>query len=64
MTTNKQLYIILDTRERKLMDIFDKKSETISYKVEQLDVADIIINDEVAIERKEGNDFISSIIDN
>lgn len=64
MTANKLLNVILDTRERKLMEIFDKRKDIISYKVEQLDVADVIISKEVAIERKEGNDFISSIIDN
>jgi ERCC4-type nuclease len=58
------LKIILDTRERKLMKIFDERKEIISYSVEQLDIADIIISEEVAIERKEGNDFVSSIIDN
>ena len=58
------LKIIIDTRERKLIDIFNKRKDILSYSVEQLDIADVIISDEVAIERKEGNDFISSIIDN
>jgi len=46
------------------MKILDQKKDTINYTVEQLDIADIIISEEVAIERKEGSDFISSIIDN
>ena len=58
------LKIIIDTRERKLIDIFNKRKDILSYSVEQLDIADVIISDEVAIERKEGSDFISSIIDN
>ena len=56
--------IIVDTRERKLMKILDEKKDKINYKVEQLDIADIIISEEVAIERKEGFDFVSSIMDN
>ncbi len=58
------LQIIVDNRERKLMALLDKKKDTITYKSEQLDIADIIISDEVAIERKEGFDFVTSIIDN
>ena len=64
MVEENLLKIILDTRERKLMEIFDKRKDFLSYSVEQLDIADIIISEEVAIERKEGNDFVSSIIDN
>ncbi|MCJ7648255.1 MAG: hypothetical protein MUP85_06555 [Candidatus Lokiarchaeota archaeon] len=64
MNQSSMLNIIVDTREKKLMKILDQKKETINYKVEQLDVADIIISEEVAIERKEGSDFVSSIMDN
>lgn len=59
-----QLKIIVDNREHKLMALLDKKKETITYTSEQLDIADIIISEEVAIERKEGFDFVSSIMDN
>ena len=63
-SSKKLLQIIVDNRERKLMALLDKKKDTITYKSEQLDIADIIISDEVAIERKEGFDFVTSIIDN
>ncbi len=60
----KLLHIIVDKREHKLMALLDKKKDIITYNSEQLDIADIIISDEVAIERKEGFDFVSSIMDN
>ncbi|KKM74321.1 hypothetical protein LCGC14_1401520 [marine sediment metagenome] len=60
----KLLHVILDNRERKLMAILDKKKDIITYDSEQLDIADIVISEEVAIERKEGFDFVSSIMDN
>ena len=56
--------IIIDNREQKLINILDQKKDIIKYDTEQLDVADIVISDEVAIERKEGFDFVSSIVDN
>ena len=40
------------------------KKDIISYEAQQLDIADIIVSKDVAIERKEGFDFISSIMDN
>ncbi|HDZ54380.1 MAG TPA: hypothetical protein ENH66_01625, partial [Candidatus Nealsonbacteria bacterium] len=58
------LHIIVDNRERKLKALLDKKKDIITYVSEQLDIADIIISEEVAIERKEGFDFVSSIMDN
>ena len=64
MNQSKVPNIIVDTRERKLINLLDKKKEKLNYTVEQLDIADIIISEEVAIERKEGFDFVSSIIDN
>jgi len=60
----KLLHIIVDNRERKLKALLDKKKDIITYDSEQLDIADIIISEEVAIERKEGFDFVSSIMDN
>jgi len=64
MNQSSILNIIVDTRERKLMKILDQKKDTINYTIEQLDIADIVISEEVAIERKEGSDFVSSIMDN
>ncbi|MHA1489733.1 MAG: ERCC4 domain-containing protein [Promethearchaeota archaeon] len=66
MSKNKVLRIILDNRERKLKEVFDSPSHSsiIKYQFKQLDIADIVVSESVAIERKEGFDFISSIIDN
>ena len=64
MSQNKLLHVIIDNREQKLMKILEKKKDIINYETEQLDVADIVISEEVAIERKEGFDFVSSIMDN
>jgi ERCC4-type nuclease len=64
MTNIQLLKVILDNRERKLMEIFDKKKDVIIYETKQLDIADIIVSKDVAIERKEGTDFITSIMDN
>lgn len=64
MTNNQLLKVILDNRERKLMEIFDKKKDILIYETKQLDIADIIVSKDVAIERKEGTDFITSIMDN
>jgi len=58
------LHIIIDNREQKLKNILDRKRDIITYDSEQLDVADVVISEEVAIERKEGFDFVSSIMDN
>ena len=64
MSQIKILHVIIDHRENKLKAILDKKKDTITYESKQLDVADIVINNDVAIERKEGFDFVSSIMDN
>jgi len=62
---NKLLHIIVDHRERKLKDLLDKKKkDIIKYESKQLDIADIVVSKNVAIERKEGFDFIASIMDN
>ncbi|MFX1398348.1 MAG: ERCC4 domain-containing protein [Promethearchaeota archaeon] len=61
------LKIIVDVREKKIIDLINKRNENgaeIQYEVERLDVADIIVSDQVAIERKEGFDFVASIKDN
>ncbi len=64
MSKNKLIHVIIDHRENKLKSILDKKKDKITYESKQLDIADIVISSEVAIERKEGFDFVSSIMDN
>ena len=64
MTQNKPLHVIVDNREQKLMALLDKKKDVITYESKQLDIADIVVSSEVAIERKEGFDFIATIMDN
>ena len=64
MNQIEQVHIIVDHRENKLKAILDKKKEKISYESKQLDIADIVISKDVAIERKEGFDFVTSIMDN
>ena len=62
--STKKIHILLDDREHKLKKVFDIKADTISYEFKRLEIADIVVSSEVAIERKEGADFISSIMDN
>ncbi len=64
MNQNKPLHVIVDNREQKLMALLDKKKDIITYESKQLDIADIVISEDIAIERKEGFDFIASIMDN
>ena len=64
MSQTNALKIIVDNRERKLIKLIETKFPNISFEIEQLDIADIVISEDVAIERKEGFDFVSSIIDN
>ena len=61
---NSLVHVILDNREQKLMKVLDQRKDKITYETKQLDIADIVITQDVAIERKEGSDFISSIMDN
>jgi len=63
MSQKKFLHILVDHREHKLKSVLDR-SETINYVSKQLDVADIIISNKVACERKEAFDFVASIMDN
>jgi ERCC4-type nuclease len=58
------IFLIIDNRERKLMKVFDEDYKHIQYEAKQLDIADVVISKDVAVERKEGFDFIASIIDN
>ncbi len=64
MAVEKVLRIILDHREVKLREIFNAKKEKIVYELKQLDIADVVVSQNVAIERKEGLDFVASIMDN
>jgi len=64
MSQNKLLHIIIDHREKKLKELLDKRKDVLKYESKQLDIADIVITEDAAIERKEGNDFVSSIMDN
>ena len=64
MPQKESLSIIVDNRERKLMSILDKSYKHVKYEAKQLDIADVVISEDVAIERKEGSDLIASIIDN
>ena len=64
MSQNKLLHVIVDNREQELMALLDKKKDIITYESKQLDIADIVISEDIAIERKEGFDFIASIMDN
>jgi len=65
LKTIKQIvHVIVDDRERKLKALLDSKKDTITYESKRLDVADIVVTEDVGIERKTGPDFISSIMDN
>ncbi len=65
MSKNKPLKIIIDDRETKLCSLFDNKEDKIlEYEKERLNVADIIVSNEIGIERKEGFDFVNSLTDN
>ncbi len=60
----KSLKIIIDNRERELIRHIKSSYHSIELDIKQLDIADIVVSQDVAIERKEGSDFISSIMDN
>jgi Fanconi anemia group M protein len=64
MSQTNPLKIIVDNRERKLMILLENEFPNIEFEAKQLDIADIVISEDVAIERKEGFDFVASIIDN
>ncbi len=57
------LKLIVDHRETKLIKLLKEKKERFTFEIKQLKVGDIIVSEDVAIERKTGSDFISSIID-
>ena len=57
--------IVIDSRERQLIDLFKQKSDKlVEVSVQQLDVGDVIVSNDCAIERKEGFDYVLSLTDN
>ncbi|NPD88759.1 MAG: hypothetical protein HGN29_08535 [Asgard group archaeon] len=58
-----KLNLIIDNRESKLIKLLEQKQDSIIYETKALDVGDVIVSEDVAIERKTGSDFISSIMD-
>ena len=63
----RMLKAIIDDREKKLMKVFDNKTgdeRILEYESKRLSIADIVVSEQVGIERKEGFDFVSSITDN
>jgi len=64
MSETSALKIIIDNRERKLIKLIETKFPNIDFEIKQLDIADIVISEDVAIERKEGFDFVASLVDN
>ncbi len=55
------LKIVCDDREHKVMKKLSKKDLEVSS--ERLDVADFLVSDDTAIERKSAKDFVDSIVD-
>ena len=56
--------VIIDSRENYLISLFNgKKDKVVEIEVKKLDVGDVIISNECAIERKMGIDYVQSIID-
>ena len=64
MNQTNTLRLIIDNRERKLIKLLESKFPNINVETQQLDIADIVISEDVAIERKEGFDFVASLVDN
>ncbi|MGP3703295.1 MAG: DEAD/DEAH box helicase [Candidatus Bathyarchaeota archaeon] len=60
---NKNLLIIVDSRERNSSVIKELIKFGVNVKVENLTIGDYVLSDKVAVERKTAQDFASSIID-
>lgn len=56
-----KLVIYADDRENKIMKLLSQKKTTVRSK--RLDVADFLVSDRAAVERKTGKDFLDSIVD-
>ncbi len=63
-TNNKKLTIIVDSRERNSTIVKELVKRDVHIIFEKLTVGDYICSDQVVVERKEKDDFISSIMDN
>jgi len=63
MNNNKVLQLVIDSRERSLISIFDENPGRVDYKTQSLDIADVIVSKDLAIERKTWTDFLASIRD-
>ena len=50
------LKLIVDHRESKLIKLLEEKQDTIAFETKALDVGDVIVSEDVAIERKTGSD--------
>lgn len=59
---DKGLEVIADDRENKIAKEFSRQSITVQKK--RLEVADFVLSEDVAVERKTDEDFVDSIIDN
>src|SRR4030042_1792703 len=65
MTEIKGKNVVIDARERQLIEFFNQKTEKlVEISVQQLDVGDVVISTVCAVERKEGFDYVASLIDN
>jgi len=63
MNKNQLLKLIIDHSETKLIRLLEEKKDKFDFEIKQLKVGDIVVSEDVAIERKTGSDYISSIID-
>jgi Fanconi anemia group M protein len=59
----KKLTIIVDTREFNSAVVKELSRKGIVVESQQLDVADYVLSDRLAVERKEVNDFLASLMD-
>ncbi|MDY6773829.1 MAG: ERCC4 domain-containing protein, partial [Candidatus Nanohaloarchaea archaeon] len=57
-----ELVIVSDDRENKVMKELSRKD--VEVRSQRLEVGDFLVSDRTAVERKEAEDFVSSIIDN
>lgn len=63
MKNSDALHLVIDSRERNLISIFDERSDEFVLATRSLDIADIIVSKDLAIERKTWTDFIASLSD-
>jgi Fanconi anemia group M protein len=63
MNKNGLIRLIIDNREKELIASLSQRAARIHYKVRRLEIADVVVSEDVAVERKSGHDFITSIVD-